>query len=169
MLSSRPYFFTLPTRRTQPDLARGGGRLASCCYGSLSVGSTDRCKLRLTLHETSRISSGICIYNFITPTHFPSTTWLLPLIFIGASCAKNLWLTAQSRVNMQQINEAFLIFWRLRPLCNGYHRRKWTRRHKFESWTRLIAFHIVLIPLGKVWIQLISLQLWVNSRAEFFL
>ena len=31
--------------------------------------------------------------------------------------------------------------------------------------TRLIAFHIVLIHLGKVWIQLFSLQLWVNSRA----
>ena len=30
----------------------------------------------------------------------------------------------------------------------------------------LIAFHIALIPLGKVWIQLFSLQLWVNSRAD---
>ena len=29
-------------------------------------------------------------------------------------------------------------------------RRKWTRRHEFKSWTRLIAFHITLIPLGKV-------------------
>ena len=30
----------------------------------------------------------------------------------------------------------------------------------------LITFHIALIPLGKVWIQLFSLQLWVNSRAD---
>ena len=30
----------------------------------------------------------------------------------------------------------------------------------------LIAFHIALIPLGKVWIQWFSLQLWVNSRAD---
>ena len=30
----------------------------------------------------------------------------------------------------------------------------------------LIAFHIALILLGKVWIQLFSLQLWVNSRAD---
>ena len=30
----------------------------------------------------------------------------------------------------------------------------------------LIAFRIALIPLGKVWIQLFSLQLWVNSRAD---
>ena len=34
---------------------------------------------------------------------------------------------------------------------------------------RLIAFHIVLIPLGKVWIVLFSLQLWVNSRADWVL
>ena len=47
--------------------------------------------------------------------------------------------------------------------CNGYRRRKWTRRHEFKFWTRLIAFHIALIPLGKVWIQLFSLQLWINS------
>ena len=55
--------------------------------------------------------------------------------------------------------------WRC-PWCNCYHRRKWTRRHEFKSWTRLIAFHIALIPLGKVWIQLFSLQLWVNSRTD---
>ena len=53
--------------------------------------------------------------------------------------------------------------------CNGYRRRKWTRRHEFKSWTRLIAFHIALIPLGKVWIQLFSLQLWVNSRTDWVL
>ena len=40
--------------------------------------------------------------------------------------------------------------------------------HEFKSWTRLIAFHIATIPLGKVWIQLFSLQLWVNSRADCF-
>ena len=55
--------------------------------------------------------------------------------------------------------------WRC-PWCNGYRRRKWTRRHEFKSWTRLIAFHIALIPLGKVWIQLFSLQLWVNSKTD---
>ena len=38
-----------------------------------------------------------------------------------------------------------------------------------KTWTRLVAFHIALIPLGKVWIQLFSLQLWVNSRTDWFL
>ena len=52
------------------------------------------------------------------------------------------------------------------PWCNGYRRRKWTRWHEFKSWTRLIAFHIALIPLGKVWIQLFSLLLWVNRKAD---
>ena len=55
------------------------------------------------------------------------------------------------------------------PWCNGYRHRKWTRRREFKSWPRLIAFHIALIPLGKVWIQLFSLQLWVNSRADWVL
>ena len=59
-------------------------------------------------------------------------------------------------------------FWRC-PWCTGYRHRKWTRRHEFKSWTRLIAFHIALIPLGKVWIQLFSLQLWVNSRTDWVL
>ena len=52
------------------------------------------------------------------------------------------------------------------PWCSRYRLRKWTRRHEFKSWTRRIAFHIALIPLGKVWIQLFSLQLWVNSRTD---
>ena len=58
-----------------------------------------------------------------------------------------------------------LSVWRC-PWCNCYRRRKWTRRHEFKSWTRLTAFHIALISLGKVWIQLFSLQLWVNSRTD---
>ena len=58
------------------------------------------------------------------------------------------------------------LFVRRCPWCNGYRLRKWTRRHEFKSWTRLIAFHIALIPLGKVWIQLFSFQLWINSRAD---
>ena len=36
------------------------------------------------------------------------------------------------------------------PWSNGYRRRKWTRRLEFKSSTRLIVFHIALIPLGKV-------------------
>ena len=55
------------------------------------------------------------------------------------------------------------------PWCNGYHRRKWTQQHEFKSWTRLIAFHIALIPLGKVWIQLFFLQLWVTSWVDWVL
>ena len=35
-----------------------------------------------------------------------------------------------------------------------------------KSWRKLIVFHMALMPLGKVWIQLFSLQLWVNNRAD---
>ena len=55
------------------------------------------------------------------------------------------------------------------PWCYGYRRRKWTRRHEFKSWTSLIAFYKALIPLGKVSIQLFSLQLWINSRKDWVL
>ena len=55
------------------------------------------------------------------------------------------------------------------PWCNGYRRRKWIRRNEFKSWTKLIAIHIALIPLGKVWIQLFSLQLWVEQTGFFSL
>ena len=59
-----------------------------------------------------------------------------------------------------------ITFHRRCPWCNGYRRRKWTRRLEFKSWMRLIAFHIALIPLGKAWIQLFSFPLWVNSRTD---
>ena len=63
------------------------------------------------------------------------------------------------------INRSY--FWKC-LWCNGYRHRKWIRRHKFKSWTRLIAFHIALIPLGKAWIQVFSFRLWVNSWADWF-
>ena len=79
-----------------------------------------------------------------------------------------MWMADQDAAS--SYNQLFVLFttfffWRC-PWCNGYRRRIWTRRHEFKSWTWLIAFHIALIPLGKVWIQLFSLQLWVNSMAD---
>ena len=71
--------------------------------------------------------------------------------------------------NLVQWHRHMLSIFRRCPWFNGYRRRKWTQRHEFKSWTRLIAFHIALIPLGKVWIQLFSLQLWVNSRTDWVL
>ena len=47
-------------------------------------------------------------------------------------------------------NTTEVIFSLSRPWCNSYRHRIWTRRYEFNSWTRLIAFHIALIPLGKV-------------------
>ena len=61
----------------------------------------------------------------------------------------------------QQLISSYEIF---SPLCS-YHRRKWTQQPEFKSWTKLFAFHTVLIPLKKVCFQRFSIQLWVNSRA----
>ena len=51
--------------------------------------------------------------------------------------------------------------WYIQTICveksGGTRRRKWTRRHEFKSWTRLIAFYIalgkgmnpIILPLAK--------------------
>ena len=85
---------------------------------------------------------------------------------IGPS--RSCWNGTTSAMQPEEITSKGTIVscvWRC-PWCNCYRRNKWTRRHEFKSWTRLIAFHIALIPLGKVWIQLFSLPLWVNSRTD---
>ena len=48
----------------------------------------------------------------------------------------------------------------------GYWHKKLIQPLEFKSWMRLVAIYIALIHMRKVWIQLYSLQLWVNSRAE---
>ena len=91
-------------------------------------------------------------------------TWAVPLVGYSRPFLK------RTKEELQQMNQRtrklMTMHKALHLCCNGYRRRKWTRRHEFKSWTRLIAFHIALISLGKVWIQLFSLQLWVNSRAD---
>ena len=59
---------------------------------------------RLTQHclRLSVSHVDICIYHFIIPAHLCSKTWLLLLIFTGASCGRNLWLKAWWRINNQQ-------------------------------------------------------------------
>ena len=71
-------------------------------------------------------------------------------------------------IQWQSTNKSKHTFGRC-PWHNVYRRRKWTRRHGFKPWMRLIAFHIALICLGKLWTQLFSLQLWVNSSANYVL
>ena len=69
-------------------------------------------------------------------------------------CIRGVLVTIEGNVYSDQrsnLDKAICISYIGRcPWCNGYRRRKWTRRHEFKSWTRLIAFHIALIPLIKV-------------------
>ena len=117
------------------------------------------------------------------PTHLPFMLWsiafsCLPqyvnsLFYFLASHSRPgekvsyclCWESPIAHFHWGKLIRPSLTSWRC-PWCNSYSRRKWTRRYEFKSWARLIAFHIALIPLGKVWIQLFSLQLWVNSRAD---
>ena len=43
---------------------------------------------------------------------------------------------------------------------------KWIRPPVCNSWTRLFAFLLAMIPFRKVWIQLFCVQLWRNKRAD---
>ena len=95
--------------------------------------------------------------------------------FIGKKKVNNskydifLWIFQPTHVCVCVCVCIYIYIYMRYPWCNGYRHRKWTRRHEFKSWTRLIAFHIALILLKKAWIQLVSLQLWVNSRADWVL
>ena len=41
-------------------------------------------------------------------------------------------------------------------------------RPELKYWIRLYTCHITLIPLGKVWIQLFCIQLWISRNTELF-
>ena len=113
-----------------------------------------------------------------TPTHgrakagWPARTYIQQLCEDTGCCPENLPGAMNDREEWRErvrdIRSTSATWWRC-PLCSRYRRRKWTQRYEFKSWTRLIAFHIAIIPLGKVWIQLFSLQLWVNSRTDWVL
>ena len=59
-------------------------------------------KLRLSQDWLLVSHMGVCIYHFIRPTNFQSTTWPFPLIFTCASCAENICLTARSSVSQSK-------------------------------------------------------------------
>ena len=86
-------------------------------------------------------------------------------IYRPLTCQPMVWKTPTAQIQKEISYTLVRCLWRC-PWCNDHRRRKWTRRHEFKSWTRIIAFHIALIPLGKVWFQLFSLQQWVNSRTD---
>ena len=97
-------------------------------------------------------------------------------VSVKFSICPSLWLKTNLkewvRVSLSHLPQRYLkqTIPRRNLWCNGYRCRKWTRRDEFKFWIRLIIFHIELIPLGKVWIQLFSFQVWENSRTqtEFF-
>ena len=66
------------------------------------------------------------------------------------------------------MKEIFIVFSRLLysiyPFCNK-DREELGYQNSYPK-KDFFSFHIVLIPLRKVCIQLFSLQQWINSRAE---
>ena len=90
------HFFLLPSR-PHPALflllSSGGSLWAAASTGYSRWLQAETPRLPLT-------HVSICIYHFVTPTHFRSTMWLRLLIFTCLSCLENLWSTARSKVNM---------------------------------------------------------------------
>ena len=117
----------------------------------------------------------------ISKWHAPENQWVVPRSLWEFSSVVSLWIFWRIWIGMYETRHGQPFFVKLAtwgdmvyhqagcPWCTDYRRRKWTRRLEFKCWTRLIAFHIALIPLEKVWIQLFSLQLWVNSRTDWVL
>ena len=90
------------------------------------------------------------VVSLATKMNIIQITWKKKLVYtciINSLVADYLSLVKENSTLNLENN----LFWGS-SWCNGYRRRKWTQRHEFKSWTRLIAFHIALIPLGKVWI-----------------
>ena len=102
-------------------------------------------------------------------SHQQCIPWSPPLEIEPATTDCKAETLQLSHWSISHISDAKLTsHWRC-PWCNSYRHRKWTRQHKFKFWMRPITFHIALIPLGKVWTQLFSLKLWVNSRTDWVL
>ena len=91
LLSSKPHLFSSPTRRTQP------------------VAASRQQDWPLTHARLTISHMGICMYYFTMPTHFHSTIWLLPLIYIGDSCAEKSLIDGS--VKAQYITMYGLIVW----------------------------------------------------------
>ena len=116
--------------------------------------SSSSCINPLVTVPRTPITIGIIITFMLRSFQFPSKVQVLLFTFF-------LFYSVISQDNKvhNSASSLFFVDYNKIPWCNGYRHRNWTWRHEFKSWTRLI-------PLGKVWIQLFSLQLWVNSRTD---
>ena len=85
---------------------------ASALNGSLSLTTGWLC-LRSSLTPTDSAVAGICIYYFITPTHFR----LDHMIFFRLFTQVYLWLMAQSRVNKKNDVQSGML-----AMCNSHHK-----------------------------------------------
>ena len=131
-------------------------------------------------------------FSFWLPTHL--SRFPCPLVYTGASNLQNLWGVCQMSIcnngihcflnnEREQLGDRSIFYW-----LQYYGFRKegllwviiWLSFWILVLWSFndyswlntfliLFAFHIALIAWEKVWIQLFSLQLCVNSRVDWLL
>ena len=94
----------------------------------------------------------LCFFHLQDIIISSNNSWKF-VYFRNVSRIANIWYTViwfQFFIGNTYYFKIYLSNISICPWCKGYRHRKWTRRHEFKSWTRLIAFHIDLIPLGTV-------------------
>ena len=119
----------------------------SYCYSYLNVVEK---KLRFASYQSFLIRECNC--NPMSSLFF-SPVLLIPPVYLKFSLGFDLlspdWCLTLFR-RFLLIFFTFIHVTRLHYWHNSYHHRKWAWLSEFKSWTRLFAFHIVLMLLGKV-------------------
>ena len=118
-------------------------------YAGLRNVVQDFCGEHLYRINAIRISKK-CGWSYTSLHHYKKKTFLLysqTLPQMHIYCNPD-----SSKLTRESIIYIYIYIERERERCpwyNGYCRRKWTQRHEFKSWTRLIAFSHSPNTLGK--------------------
>ena len=115
---------------------------------------------QLLTHPLYTESHITFINNFLYLVFMSCFIWY-SFVISRSLAARESWLSAEIQsaytkaptdLDIQQpLHYAYIYVWITGrcPWCNGYRRRKWTRRHEFKSWMRLIVFSHSTNTLGK--------------------
>ena len=102
-----------------------------------------------------------------------STFLFLSFVYAANSFILSLFLHAIPHFLSHFLSPFFLSFFLSLPLfrrhsrCKDYHGWKWMRWFEFKALTMLFVFQIDLMPLGKVWIQILSLPVISKYRVDW--
>ena len=100
---------------------------------------------RLRLEDVKDITGCFTIVEAKQQTQIFSVDFI---IFLFSDCCWSLLASNKWQFKIYKIYLPYYIYIYIYIYIN----RKWTQWFEFKSWTRLFAFHILLLLLGMVWI-----------------